>query len=157
MSQNKNPYSQATNAYDTHAQAHTTNQRELEARILLKSNRQMQDLIDRWDEQPKELLEDVLKYNRQIWMLFYDTALENKDEGRPNDLRSNIVNLGNFIFKRELEILSDPQKQKFEILISINREIAAGLMENPEGASETPPSSPVQEKKPDSKPVDISG
>ena len=129
MSQNKdNPYAKATNAYDNHAQAHTTNQRELEGRILLKSNRNIKMLIDNWDDRPKELLEDVLTYNRQIWMLFYDTALENKGEGHTSDLRSNIVNLANFIFKREIEIITDPKKEKLDILININREIAAGLM-----------------------------
>tara|TARA_R110001592_G_scaffold27763_13_gene102758 strand:+ start:45242 stop:45709 length:468 start_codon:yes stop_codon:yes gene_type:complete len=129
MSHDKNnPYAKAAGAYDTNAQANAGTQRELEARVLLKSNRMLQQLIDGWDERPKDLLEETLKYNRQIWMLFYDTALENKDGDRPNDLRSNIVNLANFIFKREMEIMAKPEKQKLDILISINREISAGLM-----------------------------
>lgn len=142
MSHNKNnPYAQAAGAYDTHAQAHTTNQRELEARILLKSNRMLQSLVDNWDDRPKDLLAEALKYNRQVWMLFYDTAIENKEGDRPNTLRSNIINLANFIFKREMDILSNPQKEKLDILININREISAGLMTNPEGESSggTPP------------------
>ncbi len=144
MSQNKNdPYAKATSAYDNHAQAHTTNQRELEGRVLLKSNRNIQTLIDSWDNRPKELLEDVLTYNRQIWMLFYDTALENKGDGHTNDLRSNIVNLANFIFKRELEIITDPKKEKLNILMNINREIAAGLMINNETKT-PPPSTPTR-------------
>ena len=123
-----NPYAKAAGAYDTHAQAHTPDQRELEARILLKANRMMQELLDNWENISAQQIEDALKYNRQIWMLFYDTALENKDGGRPNDLRNNIINLANFIFKREMEILADPQKQKFDVLLNINREISAGLM-----------------------------
>lgn len=129
MSQHKNnPYAKAAGTYDNHAQAHTGDQRELEARVLQKSNRMIQSLIDGWEQRPPELLEETLKYNRQIWMLFYDTAIENKDGGRPNDLRSNIVNLANFIFKRELEILSKPEKKKLEILMSINHEISEGLL-----------------------------
>ncbi len=154
MSHNKNnPYAQAAGAYDTNAQANAGNQRELEARILLKSNRMMQQLIDGWDDRPKDLLEETLKYNRQVWMLFYDTALENKDGDRPNDLRSNIVNLANFIFKREMEIMANPQKEKLDILININREISAGLMINQE--SETT-AKPVQENTQHEK-TDISG
>ena len=131
MSNNKdNPYAQAAGAYDTHAQAHTPNQRELEGRVLLKSNRMLQDLVKNWDDLPKGLLEETLTYNRRIWMLFYDTAIENKDGGRPNDLRSNIINLANFIFKREMEILADPKKHKLDILININKEVSAGLMTN---------------------------
>ncbi len=135
MSQNKNPYAQAAGAYDSNAKDNAGSQREMEARILYKSNRQMQQLIEGWDARPKGLLEETLKYNRQIWMLFYDTALENKDGNRPNDLRSNIVNLANFIFKRELEVLSDPRPEKLQILININNEIAAGLMTKPAGIS----------------------
>ncbi len=127
---NKNPYARAAGAYDDNAKASAGNQRELEARILLKSNRMLQQLIDGWEDRPKDLLEETLKYNRQIWMLFYDTAIENKDGDRPSDLRSNIINLANFIFKREIEILAKPEKHKLDILISINREISAGLMAN---------------------------
>ena len=153
---NKNPYAKATNAYDTNAQAHTTSQRELEARILLKSNRTMQSLIDNWDDRPKDSLADALTYNRQIWVLFYDTALENKDEGRPNDLRSNIVNLANFIFKREIDILASPQKEKLNILININKEISAGLMTNQESNVPQPPAAPVDQRPTGSR-TDISG
>ncbi len=162
MSQNKNnPYAQAAGAYDSSAQAHTTNQRELEGRVLLKSNRMLQDIIDNWETRPNDILEETLAYNRQIWMLFYDTALENKEGDRPDDLRSNIVNLANFIFKRELEILANPKKEKLDILININREIAAGLMMNNDAKKEPSstkapiPGSP-QESKPGSN-TDISG
>ncbi|PZO88728.1 MAG: hypothetical protein DI626_01030, partial [Micavibrio aeruginosavorus] len=69
------------------------------------------------------------KYNRNIWMMFYDTAVEDTVGERPRDLRNNIYNLANFIFKREVEILAKPEKQKLDILISINRDVAAGLLE----------------------------
>ncbi len=160
MSRNKNdnPYAQAAGAYDNNAQAHTPDQRELEARVLLKSNKMLQDIINGWDNRPKDLLEDALAYNRQIWMFFYDTALENKDGGRPNDLRSNIVNLANFIFKREMDILSNPQKEKLDILININREIAAGLMTKTAGAVQNAPGQQTEAPaKPARSTTDISG
>ena len=124
-----NPYSSAAGAYGDNAQKHAATQSELEARVLLKSAKILQDLQTDWDNINTEILEESLKYNRQIWMLFYDTALENPEEDRPAELRSNIINLANFIFKREVEILSKPEKQKLDILININREIAAGLMD----------------------------
>jgi len=156
MSHNpQNPYAKATGAYDTNAQAHAGSQREMEGRILLKSNKQLQAVLDNWDNRAKDQLEDALNYNRQIWMLFYDTALENKDGGRPNDLRSNIVNLANFIFKRELDILADPKPQKIDILLNINREIAAGLMVNNQAAA--PPTSSDTQQQPTKSTTDISG
>jgi len=123
-----NPHAKAAGAYGDNLQKHTPNQRELEARVLLKSAGMMQDIQNDWEHANDEIIDDMLRYNRQIWMLFYDTALENPEGDRPDDLRSNILNLANFVFKHSLDILADPKKEKFNILIEINREIAAGLM-----------------------------
>lgn len=120
----------AADLYGTNVQKNTPDQRELEAHVLLKSAKFLTTLQKDWDNVTPDILEDTLKYNRQIWMMFYDTALENTEGDRPNDLRSNIINLANFIFKREVEIMSAPSKEKLNVLISINREIAAGLMSN---------------------------
>lgn len=129
-----NPYAQAAGAYDQNAQAHTPDQRELEGRVLLKAARMIRDLQSNWGDVTSDILESTLKYNRQIWMLFYDAALENPEGNRPNDLRSNIINLANFIFKRETEILARPEKSKLDILVNINKEVAAGLMNAPDTA-----------------------
>jgi flagellar protein FlaF len=150
--QPNNPYANAAGAYGSNAQKNTSDPRELEAQVLLKSARFLQDIQDNWDNVTSDVLEETLRYNRQIWMLFYDTALENPEGNRPNDLRSNIVNLANFVFKREIEIMSKPEKKKLDVLININREIAAGLasgvkasaeQDNPAGAdagTKKPPS-----------------
>tara|TARA_A200000113_G_scaffold111188_1_gene99851 strand:+ start:297 stop:707 length:411 start_codon:yes stop_codon:yes gene_type:complete len=127
-----NPYAKAAGAYGDHAQKHTPDQRELEARVLIKSAKALRELQENWENVNSETLNEALQYNRQIWMMFYDTALENPEGDRPNDLRSNIINLANFIFKRELEIRSDPSKEKLDILININKEISAGLMSKPQ-------------------------
>lgn len=130
-----NPYAQAAGAYDQSAQNHTPDQRQLEGRVLLKAAKMIHDMQENWDNVDNDALEDTLKYNRQIWMMFYDTALENPDGDRSDNLRSNIINLANFIFKREVDILAEPKKEKLDVLVNINKEIAAGLMarqnENP--------------------------
>lgn len=138
-----NPYAKAAGAYGDNAQKHTPDQRELEGRVLLKAAKMIKDLQDNWDSTNGEVIEETLKYNRQIWMMFYDAAIENPEGNRPNDLRSNIINLANFIFKREVEILSDPKPDKFDVLININKEIAAGLMTKQEG--QAAPSSKEQQ------------
>jgi flagellar protein FlaF len=134
-----NPYAAAASAYGTHAQQHTPDQRETEARVLLKAAQMFKDLQNDWDNSNLEVIEATLKYNRNIWLMFYDTAVENAEGDRPRDLRSNIVNLANFIFKREIDIMSDPKKEKLDVLININREIAAGLMTKPPAAAEEQP------------------
>ncbi len=124
----QNDHAAAANVYGTNIQKNTPDQRELEAHVLLKSAKFLQDLQNDWDNITPDVLEETLKYNRQIWMMFYDTALENPEGDRPNDLRSNIINLANFVFKREITIMSNPAKEKLNVLINVNREIAAGLM-----------------------------
>jgi flagellar protein FlaF len=143
--QPNNPYAAAAGTYGSHLQKNTPDQRELEAHVLLKSARFLQDVQKDWDNVTGEILEQTLRYNRQIWMMFYDTALENREGDRPNDLRSNIVNLAQFIFKREIDIMAKPEKGKLDILISINREIAAGLME---GVKNAPSAAQDAQKKP---------
>lgn len=125
-----NDHANAAGAYGENAQKNTGDPREVEAHVLLKSAKFLSDLQNDWDNVTPEILEETLKYNRQIWMMFYDTAIENPEGDRPNDLRSNIINLANFIFKREIDIISKPSAQQLDILININREVAAGLMTN---------------------------
>ena len=136
-----NPYAQAAGAYGTNAQKHTPDQRELEARVLLKSAKMLKDLQDNWSEVNTEALDSTLRYNRQIWMMFYDTAIENTEGDRPDELRSNIINLANFIFKREVEIMADRDRkpEKLDVLININKEIAAGLMSSKKSSEQQQP------------------
>lgn len=133
----KNPHAAAAAGYDTGAKQ-SDDQRTLEARALLKSARQIQDLQTRWDDVQHTELDEILSSNRKLWMLFYDAALENAEGNRPNDLRSNIVNLSNFIFKRTIDVLANPAREKLDILITINREIAAGLSQKPAGMDNQP-------------------
>lgn len=138
MNQPNNPYAKAAGTYGDNAQKNAPDQRELEARVLLKSARMMKDLQDNWSSVTTDLLDSTLKYNRQIWMMFFDTAAENaKGEERPSDLRSNIINLANFVFKREIDIMADKNRspEKLTVLININKEIAAGLMLKNKGAA----------------------
>ena len=124
-------HAKAAGMYGASAQKHTPDQREMEGRILIKAANMLKDARANWDKGGAQELEAALKYNRQIWMVFYDTAVENSEGDRPHSLRSNIFNLANFIFKRELEILAEPKKEKLEALISINLEIAEGLLSDP--------------------------
>ncbi|PZQ48483.1 MAG: flagellar biosynthesis regulatory protein FlaF [Micavibrio aeruginosavorus] len=123
-----NPYASAAGAYGTNAQKHTEDPRELEARVLLKSAQMMLDLQNNWDGMNNEILVETLKYNRNVWLMFFDTAVESTDAERPPELRNNIYNLAKFVFKREVDVLAQPDKAKLDVLIKINRDIAAGLI-----------------------------
>mgnify|MGYP006270781307 CR=1 FL=1 len=123
-------YANAAAAYGDKVKTTTTNQRELEGQLLIKYAQKMRALQDNWDDISHGDLDDVLSNNRKLWTLFYDTAIEEKegDQGRPDDLRKNIIALSEYIFNRTIKTLAAPEKNKLDILIDINKEIAAGLL-----------------------------
>lgn len=115
-------YSQTTKA--------TVQPRDLEAHLLMKSASQLQTIHDNWDDL-KETLDDALLYNRRLWGVFLD-AVTAEDSPLPKPVAQNIANLGFFVFNHTLQVQLKPDADKLRSLISINREIAAGLR----GASE---------------------
>ena len=133
-----NPYASAASAYDKNAHKNTPDQRELEARVLMKATKSMQDLQAKWGKHSDEELNEILTYNRQIWMMFVDTALEDDNPGRGKELRSNIANLGMFIFNQTIDIQAQPAKEKLDVLIQINRDIATGLMSKTKTSAQEP-------------------
>jgi flagellar protein FlaF len=46
----------------------------------------------------------------------------------PELVRQNVANLGLFVMNQTLSLMAEPRREKLVPLISINREIAAGLM-----------------------------
>jgi flagellar protein FlaF len=141
-----NPYANAAGVYEKHARKNTPDQRELEGRILLKAAQNFVDLQNDWPNLTNDALNRALIYNRKLWLMFVDMAIDDKNPERPRSLRSNIANLGAFIFRHSIDIQAKPEKEKLDILIEINRQIATGLMTKPKLADTpaTEPSSPEQ-------------
>ena len=121
-------YNQATQAYQT-ASKMGESPRELEAQLLMKAALRLQLIANDWDEQ-KSTLDDAITYNRRLWT-FLVTAVGSAESPLPDALKANIVNLANFIFRRSVHVLANPQPEKLTVLIDINRNIAEGLRGNP--------------------------
>jgi len=43
-------------------------------------------------------------------------------------VRQNVANLGMFVMNQTISVMTEPKREKLTSLISINREIAAGLL-----------------------------
>jgi flagellar biosynthesis activator protein FlaF len=101
--------------------------RQLEANILLKAARQLEEVRNGWQPERETELEDALLYNRKLWTVF---AAEVTDDANPLPLpiRNNIANIAVFVFKRTLELQAAPAPEKIDPLIEINRNLAAGLL-----------------------------
>lgn len=114
----------AAAAYGRTTQA-TVQPRDLEAHLLMKSAAQLQTIFDNWDDL-QETLNDALLYNRRLWAVFLD-AVTAEDSPLPKPVAQNVANLGFFVFNHTLKIQMKPEAAKLRSLISINKEIAAGL------------------------------
>ena len=115
---------QAATAYSKTAQA-TQPPRELEATILLKAATKLQAIRDDWDGRRRDLF-DALTYNRKLWTILVSSATEEANP-LPVPIKQNLANLGIFIFNHTLAVMTQPAPERLGILITINREIAAGL------------------------------
>jgi flagellar protein FlaF len=116
---------QAAQAYGKIAK-HTANPRELEADLLLTAAARLQAIRDGWDDKQREL-DAALLYNRKLWSIFV-TSATSPENPLPPAIRQNVANLGLFVFNQTLAVQANPAPEKLGALITINRELAAGLL-----------------------------
>lgn len=122
-------YKNPLEAYQT-TERTTISGRETEARVLNKAAQQLIACQKKWESNDREsMLNDAIKFNQRIWSIF-QAELMKKDNPIPEEIRSNLLRLSAFIDKRIFEIMAFPDKDKLSILININKNIAAGLMDD---------------------------
>jgi flagellar protein FlaF len=109
--------------------------RQLEASALFRVARALQQAQDQWGGEGHDArLDDALKLNQRLWT-FFQAELEANDNPLPGDLRVNLLQLIQFIDRRTFDVMAFPASDKLAALISINRNIAAGLSTRPATAS----------------------
>lgn len=115
------------NAYAAAAKSaqSTVSPRELEANLLMKAATRLQTIVEDWQNRANEL-DEVLTYNRRLWTLLVSAVIA-EDNPLPVGIKTNIISLANFVFNHTFRIAADPQPQRLEVLVTINRDIAAGL------------------------------
>ena len=100
--------------------------RELEATLLLRAAARLQTICDAWEGKSGEL-DDALVFNRKLWSIFL-TSVTREDNPLPREIRQNIASLGVFVMNQTVSLATDRRRERVGSLISINRELAAGLM-----------------------------
>ncbi|WP_155155591.1 flagellar biosynthesis regulator FlaF [Curvivirga aplysinae] len=75
------------------------------------------------------------RLNWRIWTIL-QSELVDPECTVPKEIRENLLSLSNFIDKRSTEVIGSPTADKLDVLININRQIGAGLMENNETSAE---------------------
>jgi len=104
----------------------TSSPRELEANLLLKAAARLQAVSEAWGVD-RDQIDEALLYNRKLWSFFL-VSVTQPDNPLPDLVRQNMANLGMFVMNQTLSLMAEPQREKLLPLISINREIAAGLL-----------------------------
>jgi flagellar protein FlaF len=121
-------YRTASKGYAKQNKLNKETPRVIEARALLKAARYMQMLQHDWTKTTTEHIESALRINREIWLAFFEQASARLAEDPHHTISMQITSLSRFVLGRSLEILTNPSPEKLNALITINREIAAGLM-----------------------------
>jgi flagellar biosynthesis activator protein FlaF len=93
--------------------------------LLLQAAARLQAIKDGWNGNRADL-DDALLYNRKLWTIFL-TSVTGASNPLPTEIRQNVANLGIFVMKQTIAVMSNPQPNELASLISINRELAAGL------------------------------
>ena len=115
----------AANAYGKVANQ-IASPRAMEADKLLFAASQLQGIRDSWDDKKSELGAALLN-NRKLWSVLV-TSVTRPENPLPAALRQNVANLGIFVLKQTMNTLADPRPENLGSLISINRELASGLL-----------------------------
>lgn len=125
-------YNNGLNAYQTvHNQ--TISGRETEARVLTKAAQKLSDCQKNWDTGDHSTrLDSALKYNQRIWSIF-QVEVTKPDNPLPAGVKRNIMQLSLFIDRRIFDAMAFPTPEKLDIIIRINKNIAAGLRGSPTG------------------------
>lgn len=109
------------------------NPRATEAWALTESGRRMALAM----RGGRATMREALRLNWRLWTIFQadlTVALEGQDN--PSEVLVNMLTLCQFIDKHTVAALSEPTPERLQVLIDINRNIAAGLRESL--ARETP-------------------
>jgi flagellar biosynthesis activator protein FlaF len=119
-------YQQGARAYQQTTKV-VESPRERESALLMKAAAGLQKVKDEWPDSYDEL-RPALTFNRKLWTIFMSSVTKD-DNPLPHDIKQNIANIGMFILNQTRDIMLEPLPQpgKIDVLVRLNRQLAAGL------------------------------
>ena len=122
-------YSSPLQAYETVSKASIPG-REIEAAVLNQGALKLKECQNNWNADDRdERLATALNYNQRIWTILQGELVK-ADHPLPKQIRQNLLALSTYVDKRIFEIMAFPSPEKLNIVIDINRNIAAGLIQS---------------------------
>ena len=112
----------------------TASGREIEAAVLTKAAKKLKECQQNWDAPDRtEQLDQAIRYNQRIWSII-QAELDKEENPLPDQIKVNLLRLSTYIDQRSLDIMAYPKREKLNIIININNNIAAGLRTSPAAA-----------------------
>ncbi|RED52433.1 flagellar biosynthesis regulator FlaF [Aestuariispira insulae] len=118
-----NPYAKQQQSALQHATPQAA-----EGWALIEMARRLDSAVQEPVDEQKIL--EMTRLNWRIWTIIQSELVDPECQ-IPREIRENLINLSNFIDKRSADIIAAPAPEKLAVLININRQIGAGLMETP--------------------------
>ena len=115
----------AAAAYSFVAKSTQLPPRQLEASLLLQAAAKLQVAHDQIADAPSAL-DDALSYNRKLWTVLA-TSVTEPENPLDRGIRENVANLAVFMLSAVVNATLRPTKEGLKTMITINRELAAGL------------------------------
>jgi flagellar protein FlaF len=120
------------------------NPRRTEAWALTEAARRLNEAAQADPLDPVALL-TAARLNWRLWTIF-QAEMASPDCMLSVEIRQNMIALCNFVDKATVDLISSPHARKVNVLVNINREIAAGLLasaQNSAAAEQTAQPSPA--------------
>ena len=101
---------------------------------MIKAAAKLQTVREAWGSEDVDLHE-ALTFNRKLWTIL-TTSATHRTNPLPDEIKNNIATLGVFVLSHTMGVSSEPAPGKLTVLITINRELAAGLRARGQQAQE---------------------
>lgn len=141
-----NPYATAAQVANTPQEG---NPRATEAWALTEAGRRLAAA----SREDHRIMREALRLNWRLWTIFQADLTVSLEADPTNELVINMLTLCQFVDHHTVDALAEPTAEKLEVLVGLNRQIAAGLNESlardaSQGQTQTqaapPPSAPAQ-------------
>ena len=118
--------------------------REVEAMAFTKAALMLEDAKQTLDDY--DSYASALKFNQLLWTIIQADVVD-KENKLPSPIKANILSLSIFVDRQTIKALAETKEQHLDILININKNLAEGLMAQPDDPTVEPtaPSSEIME------------
>ena len=137
-----NPYAAAALAANTPQEG---NPRATEAWALTEAARRMVHASMQTDV---NVMREALRLNWRLWTIFQADLTVALESDPTNDVTVNMLTLCQFVDRHTVDTLAAPTKDKLDVLIGLNRQIAAGLKESLENDPVSKPQAAEEQQQP---------